>query len=89
MFCSVQKQSHHALPPTYKEASEDSVNTYRLKPYINVESDRLNVVEVEGNLINATESWTEENFVKRSQIVDNLTTNDVIKPLSAKQGKDL
>jgi phage-related tail fiber protein len=80
---------HGSLPPTYKEASEDSVNTYRLKPYINVESDRLNVVEVEGNLINATESWTEENFVKRSEIVDNLTTDDAKKVASARTVKEL
>lgn len=78
-----------SLPPSYKEASEDSVNTYRLKPYINVESDRLNVVEVEGNLVNATESWTEENFIKRSEIIDNLTTNDSNKVASARTVKEL
>lgn len=78
-----------SLAPTFKEASDDTVNTYRLKPYINVESDRLKVVEIESDLINATESWTQENFVNRSEIVDNLTTNDSAKVLSAAQGKVL
>ena len=78
-----------SLAPTFKEASDDTVNTYRLKPYINVESDRLKVVEIEGNLINATESWTQENFINRSEIVDNLTTNDATKPASARTVKVL
>jgi phage-related tail fiber protein len=80
---------HGSLPPSYKEASEDGVNTYRLKPYINVESDRLKVVEIEGNLINATESWTQENFINRGEIADNLTTDDATKVASAKQVKIL
>lgn len=80
---------HGSLPPSYKEASENSVNTYRLKPYINVESDRLNVVEIESDLINATESWTQENFINRSEIVDNLTTNDANKVASAGTVKEL
>ena len=80
---------HGSLPPSYKEASEDGVNTYRLKPYINVESDRLKVVEIEGNLINATESWTQENFINRSEIVDNLTTDDETKVASARTVKEL
>ena len=78
-----------SLAPTFKEASDDTVNTYRLKPYINVESDRLKVVEIEGNLINATESWTQENFINRSEIVDNLTTNDANKVASARTVKEL
>lgn len=78
-----------SLAPTFKEASDDTVNTYRLKPYINVESDRLKVVEIESDLINATESWTQENFINRSEIVDNLTTNDADKVASAKQVKIL
>lgn len=65
------------------------MNTYRLRPYINVESDRLKVVEIEGDLINATESWTQDNFINRNEIVDDLTTNDATKPVSAKQGKNL
>lgn len=78
-----------SLAPTFKEASDDTVNTYRLKPYINVESDRLKVVEIEGNLINATESWTQENFINRSEIVDNLTTDDETKVASARTVKEL
>lgn len=78
-----------SLAPTFKEASDDTVNTYRLKPYINVESDRLKVVEIESDLINATESWTQENFINRSEIVDNLTTNDANKVASAGTVKEL
>ena len=78
-----------SLAPTFKEASDDTVNTYRLKPYINVESDRLKVVEIESDLINATESWTQENFINRSEIVDNLTTNDANKVASARTVKEL
>ena len=78
-----------SLAPTFKEASDDTVNTYRLKPYINVESDRLKVVEIESDLINATESWTQENFINRSEIVDNLTTNDADKVASARTVKEL
>ena len=78
-----------SLSPTFKEASDDTVNTYRLKPYINVESDRLKVVEIESDLINATESWTQENFINRSEIVDNLTTNDANKVASARTVKEL
>jgi hypothetical protein len=54
-----------------------------------VESDRLKVVEIEGNLINATESWTQENFINRGEIADNLTTDDATKVASAKQVKIL
>lgn len=78
-----------SLAPTFKEVSDDTVNTYRLKPYINVESDRLKVVEIESDLINATESWTQENFINRSEIVDNLTTNDANKVASARTVKEL
>lgn len=78
-----------SLAPTFKEASDDTVNTYRLKPYINVESDRLKVVEIESDLINATESWTQENFINRSEIIDNLTTNDADKVASARTVQEL
>lgn len=78
-----------SLAPTFKEISEDSVNTYRLKPYINIETDRLQVVEVESNLIYATEGWTEDNFIQRTEIIDNLITDDPDKVASARTVKEL
>lgn len=41
------------------------------------------------SLIYATEAWVDENYVSRNEIVDNLTTDDSLKPVSAKQAKNL
>ena len=49
------------------------------------------VVEItlDESLIYASQAWVEENFIKRSEVLDNLTTDDATKPVSAKQAKFL
>ena len=41
------------------------------------------------SLIYATQAWIDENYIKRSEIVDNLTTNDATKVASARTVKEL
>lgn len=47
------------------------------------------VVEItlDGSLIYASQEWVDENYIRRNEIVDNLTTDDATKPVSAKQAK--
>ncbi|WBX38980.1 phage tail protein [Acinetobacter schindleri] len=80
---------HGSLAPSYKEASTDGFSTYRLKPYLNIGTDQIDVLEISGDLVTATESWTDEFYVPRDEIVDNLTTDEAGKPVSAKQAKVL
>lgn len=71
----------------YKEAN--SVREYQLRFTINIQDAQIVNVTLDDTLIYATQGWVNDNYVPRKEIIDNLTTNDPAKPLSAKQGKYL
>lgn len=81
--------SHGSHAPFEKVADPSGVSEYRLRFTQNVTDGSVVEITLDGSLIYASQAWVEENFIKRSEIIDNLTTNDATKPLSAKQGKDL
>jgi phage-related tail fiber protein len=81
--------SHGSHAPFEKVADPSGVSEYRLRFTQNVTDGSVVELTLDESLIYATQAWIDENYIKRSEIVDNLTTNDATKPLSAKQGKDL
>ncbi|MEN8282619.1 phage tail protein [Acinetobacter gerneri] len=81
--------SDGSVPPTYKEATNDGVREYRLRLTIDIQSAEVVSLILDESLIYASQKWVDENYIRRNEIVDNLTTDDAKKPLSAKQGKEL
>lgn len=81
--------SHGSHAPFEKVADPSGVSEYRLRFTQNVTDGSVVELTLDESLIYATQAWIDENYIKRSEIVDDLTTNDTTKPLSAKQGKDL
>lgn len=81
--------SHGSHAPFEKVADPSGVSEYRLRFTQNVTDGSVVEITLDESLIYASQAWTEENFIKRSEIVDNLTTNDATKPVSAKQAKVL
>lgn len=81
--------SHGSHAPFEKVANPSGMSEYRLRFTQNVTDGSVIEITLDGSLIYASQAWVEENFIQRSEIEDNLTTNDATKPLSAKQGKDL
>mgnify|MGYP000520559163 CR=1 FL=1 len=81
--------SHGSHAPFEKVADPSGVSEYRLRFTQNVTDGSVVELTLDESLIYATQAWIDENYIKRSEIVDNLTTIDATKPLSAKQGKDL
>lgn len=81
--------SHGSHAPFEKVADPSGVSEYRLKFTQNITDGNVVSITLDDSLIYATQAWVEENFIKRSDIVDNLTTNDSTKPVSAKQAKNL
>ncbi|MDH2604197.1 phage tail protein [Acinetobacter baumannii] len=79
--------SHGAVAPVFKEAN--SVREYRLRFTINIQDAEIVNVMLDDTLIYATQGWVNDNYVPRTDIIDNLTTDDSNKPLSAKQGLKL
>ncbi|MDC4334559.1 phage tail protein [Acinetobacter baumannii] len=79
--------THGAVAPVFKEAN--SVREYRLKFTINIQDAEIVNVMLDDTLIYATQDWVNDNYVPRAEIINNLTTNDATKPLSAAQGKNL
>lgn len=79
--------SHGSHAPFEKVADPTGVSEYRLKFTQNITDGSVVEIMLDESLIYASQAWVEENFIKRSEIVDNLTTNDVTKPVSAKQAK--
>lgn len=81
--------SHGSHAPFEKVADPSGVSEYRLKFTQNITDGNVVSITLDDSLIFATQAWVEENFIKRSEIVDNLTTDDATKPVSAKQAKKL
>lgn len=79
-----------SYPPTYKPlADEGSAREINIKLVINIQNAEVIALYLDDSLIYATREWVNKNYIRRNEIVDNLTTNDPAKPLSAKQGKNL
>lgn len=81
--------SHGSHAPFEKVADPSGVSEYRLRFTQNVTDGSVVELTLDESLIYATQAWIDENYIKRSEIVDNLTTNDATKVASAKQVKIL
>ena len=81
--------SHGSHAPFEKVADPSGVSEYRLRFTQNVTDGSVVELTLDESLIYATQAWIDENYIKRSEIVDNLITNDETKPVSAKQAKNL
>ncbi|MDY6550779.1 phage tail protein [Acinetobacter faecalis] len=81
--------SHGSHAPFEKVADPSGVSEYRLRFTQNVTDGSVVEITLDESLIYASQAWVEENFIKRSEIVDNLTTDDADKVASAAQVKIL
>lgn len=81
--------SHGSHAPYEKVAGPSGTSEYRLKFTQNITDGNVVSITLDDSLIYATQAWTDENYVPRDEIVDDLTTNDAKKPVSAKQAKKL
>ena len=81
--------SHGSHAPFEKVVDPSGVSEYRLRFTQNVTDGSVVELTLDESLIYATQAWIDENYIKRSEIVDNLTTNEPAKPVSAKQAKVL
>ena len=81
--------SHGSHAPFEKVADPSGVSEYRLRFTQDVTDGSVVELTLDESLIYATQAWIDENYIKRSEIVDNLTTNDATKVASAKQVKIL
>lgn len=79
--------SHGSHAPFEKVADPSGVSEYRLKFTQNITDGNVVSITLDDSLIYATQAWVEENFIKRNEIIDDLTTDDATKPVSAKQAK--
>ena len=77
-------------PPTLKPLPDDGgAREINIKMVINIQNAEVIALYLDDSLIYATREWVNTNYIRRNELVDNLTTNDDTKPLSAKQGKVL
>lgn len=81
--------SHGSHAPFEKVADPSGVSEYRLRFTQNVTDGSVVELTLDESLIYATQAWIDENYIKRSEIVDNLTTNDAKKIASARTVKEL
>lgn len=81
--------SHGSHAPFEKLADPSGVSEYRLRFTQNVTDGSVVELTLDQSLIYATQAWIDENYIKRSEIVDNLTTDDADKVASAAQVKIL
>ena len=81
--------SHGSHAPFEKVADPSGVSEYRIRFTQNVTDGSVVEITLDESLIYASQAWVEENFIKRTEIVDNSTTDDATKPVSAKQVKKL
>ena len=81
--------SHGSHAPFEKVADPSGVSEYRLRFTQNVTDGSVVELRLDESLIYATQAWIDENYIKRSEIVDNLTTDDANKVASARTVKEL
>ncbi len=81
--------SHGSHAPFEKVADPSGVSEYRLRFTQNVTDGSVVELTLDESLIYATQAWIDENYIKRSEIIDNLTTNDANKVASAGTVKEL
>lgn len=81
--------SHGSHAPFFKVADPDGVSEYRLKFTQNIRDGNVVEISLDESLIYASQAWVNENYIRRNELVDNLTTDDAKKPVSAKQAKIL
>ena len=81
--------SHGSHAPFEKVADPSGVSEYRLRFTQNVTDGSVVELTLDESLIYATQAWIDQNYIKRSEIVDNLTTNDANKVASARTVKEL
>lgn len=79
-----------SYPPTYKPlADEGGAREINIKLVINIQNSEVIALYLDDSLIYATREWVNKNYIHRNELIDNLTTDDASKPLTAKQGKVL
>lgn len=79
-----------SYPPTYKPlADEGGAREIAIKIVINIQNAEVIALYLDDSLIYATREWVNKNYIHRNELIDNLTTDDASKPLTAKQGKVL
>ena len=81
--------SHGSHAPFFKVAETAGVSEYRLKFTQDVRDGNVVEITLDESLIYATQAWVNENYIRRNELIDNLTTNDATKPVTAKQAKIL
>lgn len=81
--------SHGSHAPFEKVADPSGVSEYRLRFTQNVTDGSVVELRLDESLIYATQAWIDENYIKRSEIVDDLITDDVDKVASARTVKEL
>ena len=81
--------SHGSHAPFEKVADPSGVSEYRLRFTQDVTDGSVVKITLDESLIYASQAWVNENYIRRNELVDNLTTNDAKKPVSAKQAKVL
>lgn len=81
--------SHGSHAPFFKVADPDGVSEYRLKFTQNIRDGNVVEISLDESLIYASQAWVNENYIRRNELVDNLTTDDAKKPVSSKQAKNL
>lgn len=81
--------SHGSHAPFEKVVDPSGVSEYRLRFTQNVIDGSVVEMTLDESLIYATQAWIDENYIPRTDIVDDLTTDDATKPVSAKQAKVL
>ncbi|RKG33391.1 hypothetical protein D7V21_09460 [Acinetobacter guerrae] len=81
--------SHGSHAPFFKVADPEGVSEYRLKFTQDVRDGSVVEIVLDESLIYASQAWVNENYIRRNELIDNLTTNEATKPLTAKQGKKL
>lgn len=81
--------SHGSHAPFEKVADPSGVSEYRLRFTQNVTDGSVVELTLDESLIYATQAWIDENYIPRTDIVDDLTTDDSTKVASAKTVKEL
>ncbi len=79
-----------SYPPTYKPlADEGGAREIAIKIVLNIQNAEVIALYLDDSLIYATREWVNTNYIRRNEIVDNLTTDASYRPLSGRQGKIL